>query len=68
MVYNFATIADLDEDLNKPVESERVNMLGDVQVLQACRRVAEKQYVYASIVYVYSREGGFYRCSMQAAE
>jgi UDP-glucose 4-epimerase len=27
-----------------------------------------KRFVYASTVYVYSREGGFYRCSKQAAE
>jgi UDP-glucose 4-epimerase len=27
-----------------------------------------KRFVFASSVYVYSREGGFYRCSKQAAE
>ena len=68
VVYNFAAIADLDEALNKPVETARVNVLGNVQVLEACRQAAVKRYVYASTVYVYSREGGFYRCSKQAAE
>jgi len=67
-VFNFAAIADLDEALNKPVETARVNIMGNVHVLEACRRHRVKRYVYASTVYVHSREGGFYRCSKQAAE
>ena len=67
-VYNFAAISDLDEALDKPVETVRVNILGSVQVLEACRRHSIKRHVYASTVYVHSREGGFYRCSKQAAE
>ena len=68
MVYNFAAIADLDEGLNKPLETVSVNVLGNVRVLEACRRHRARRYLYASTVYVYSREGGFYRCSKQAAE
>ena len=67
-VYNFAAIADLDEALNKPVETARINVLGNVQVLEACRKAEVQRYIYASTVYVYSRDGGFYRCSKQAAE
>ena len=32
VVYNFAAIADLDEALQKPVETARINVLGNVQV------------------------------------
>jgi UDP-glucose 4-epimerase len=39
-----------------------------VQLLEACRRHKVGRFVYASTVYVYSREGGFYRCSKQSAE
>jgi UDP-glucose 4-epimerase len=67
-VYNFAAIADLDEALDKPVETVKINVLGNVMVLDACRRHKVKRYVYASTVYVHSREGGFYRCSKHAAE
>lgn len=67
-VYNFAAIADLNEALTKPLETARINILGNVQVLEACRIHRVQRYVYASTVYVYSREGGFYRCSKQSAE
>lgn len=67
-VYNFAAIADLDEALDKPLETVKVNILGNAMVLEACRRHEVRRYVYASTVYVHSREGGFYRCSKHAAE
>jgi UDP-glucose 4-epimerase len=68
VVYNFAAIADLNEALTKPLETARINVLGNVLVLEACRKHRVRRYVYASTVYVYSREGGFYRCSKQSAE
>jgi UDP-glucose 4-epimerase len=67
-VYNFAAIADLNEAILKPVETAKINILGNVQVLEACKVNQVKRYVYASTVYVHSREGGFYRCSKQASE
>lgn len=67
-VYNFAALADLNLALTQPVKTVEVNILGNVQVLEACRLNDVQRFVYASSVYVYSREGGFYRCSKQAAE
>lgn len=67
-VYNFAAISDLDEALDKPLETVRINILGNVNILEACRINKITRYIYASTVYVNSREGGFYRCSKQAAE
>ena len=68
VVYNFAALADLNLALDRPLDTVRINVLGNVEILEACRRHQVKRFVYASTVYVYSREGGFYRCSKQAAE
>jgi len=68
VVFNFAAIADLDKAVSTPIDTARVNVLGNVLVLDACRRHSVRRFMYASTVYVYSREGGFYRCSKQAAE
>ena len=68
VVYNFAALADLNLALDRPLDTVRINVLGNVEILEACRRHQVKRFVYSSTVYVYSREGGFYRCSKQAAE
>jgi len=67
-VYNFAAIADLDEAIDKPLETVKINILGNTMVMEACRLHGVTRYVYASTVYVHSREGGFYRCSKHASE
>jgi UDP-glucose 4-epimerase len=36
--------------------------------MEVCRTLGVKRFVYASTIYVHSREGGFYRCSKQASE
>ena len=68
IVYNFAALADLNQALDKPIETVQINVLGNAHVLEACRLHGVQLFVYASTVYVYSSEGGFYRCSKQAAE
>lgn len=67
-IYNFAAIADLDEALARPIDTVQINILGTVKILEACVRNKIKRFVYASSAYVHSRQGGFYRCSKQAAE
>lgn len=67
-VYNFAGLADIDEAKDKPVETVRLNVLGNVHILEACRLEGVKRYVFASTVYVYSESGSFYRASKQASE
>ena len=52
----------------KQIETVETNILGNVHVLEACRVNNVKRFIYGSTVYVYSREGNFYRCSKQAAE
>ena len=67
-VFNYAGIADIGEANNRPVDTARLNVVGNVMALEACRRHNVKRYVFASSLYVYGRSGGFYRCSKQACE
>ena len=67
-VYNFAAIADLNEAINRPIDTIKINILGNANILEACLNHKVKRFIYASTVYVNSREGGFYRCSKQASE
>ena len=67
-VYNFAAFADLDQALDNPIKTAKINILGNLHVLEACRIHNVERFIYASSVYVHSREGGFYRCSKQSAE
>ncbi len=68
MVFNYAGIADIGEANNRPVDTARINVLGNVMILEACRKEQVKRYVFASSLYVYGKSGGFYRCSKQACE
>ena len=67
VVYNFAALADINKALEEPIQTV-INILGNLNVMEACRIHGVKRYIYASTVYVHSREGGFYRCSKQASE
>ena len=67
-VFNFAGIADIGEANSRPVDTARVNVLGNVIALEACRKAGVKRYVFASSLYVYGKSGGFYRCSKQSCE
>lgn len=68
VVYNFAGISDLDNAATQAIDTIRLNIEGNANILEACRASGVKRFVYASSIYVYSDKGGFYRCSKQASE
>jgi UDP-glucose 4-epimerase len=67
-VYHFAGLADIDECSEKPREAVLTNILGTVDLLEACRNNAVKRFVFASSAYVFSNLGGFYKSSKRACE
>ena len=67
-IYIYAGIADLDEYFDKPFQTAEVNILGLINILNASVKHNVKRIIYASTVYVNSKEGGFYKCSKKAAE
>jgi len=68
IIYHFAALADLDECVDRPIDSVKFNILGTVNLLDACRKNDIQHFVFASTAYVYSQSGYFYRASKQAAE
>jgi UDP-glucose 4-epimerase len=67
-VYHLAGFADLNAAKTRPRDTVQVNIVGTVDLLEAMRAHGVTRLLFASTAYVYSREGGFYRCSKQACE
>jgi len=67
-VYHYAALADIGEAQNKPLATVKINVLGSVNILEACRHHNVKRFIYGSTVYVYSEHGSFYRSSKQSTE
>lgn len=67
-VYHLGGFADLNAAKVRPLETVMANVVGTTHVLEAMRIQHVSRFLFASTAYVYSREGGFYRCSKQACE
>jgi UDP-glucose 4-epimerase len=67
-VYHLAGFADLNAARTRPLETVQANIIGTIHLLEAMRAHKVDRLMFASTVYVYSRDGGFYRCSKQACE
>ena len=68
VVYNFAGLADINVALTNPLKTVELNILGNTNILEACRINKIKRYIYASSAYVFSNKGSFYGISKQASE
>jgi UDP-glucose 4-epimerase len=67
-VYHLAGFADLNAAKSQPLATANANILGTLSLIEAMRALGIARLLFASTVYVYSREGGFYRVSKQACE
>ena len=68
VVLNYAAVADIQSASQSPMLSCQVNIVGNLNALEACRTKGVKRFVLASTVYVNSSEGQLYKCTKQAAE
>ena len=68
IVYHFAGISDLDQAYENPTNTVKDNILGTVNILEACRLNKVKKIIFASTMYVAGNHGSFYRCSKSACE
>ena len=67
-VFHLAGFSDLNAARTQPLATARLNIEGTLNLLEASQSEGIQRFVFASTIYVYSREGGFYRCSKQACE
>ena len=68
VVYHIAGLSDIDEAIKKPSDTINQNVLSTINILDIIKEYKNIKFIYASTVYVDSREGSFYRCSKEAAE
>ena len=68
VVYNFIAISEIDQANARPLETVKINVLGNLNILEACKDKGIERFVFASSIYIYSDKGSFYRSSKQSCE
>ena len=67
-IYNFAGFANLERSVKHPVDTVRLNIMGNLYILDELRRRNIKRYVFASSAYALNDKGSFYGVSKLASE
>lgn len=68
VVYNLAGFANLDQAVKNPYRTMELNVLGNINVLDLCRKYSIPKFIYASSAYAVSNKGSFYGISKLASE
>lgn len=68
VVYHFAAVADLYQANKNPYETIKTNVLGTLNILEACRINKIKKIILASSIYALSEQGRFYSVSKLSSE
>ena len=67
-VFNFAALSNIDIASDQPFKTAKINILGTINILEACKKNKVKKLIHASSIYANSEQGGFYGCSKKASE
>lgn len=59
-VFNLAGFANMEDAASNPVDSITLNVIGNLNVLEAARKAKIGRYLYASSAYAMSQKGSFY--------
>ena len=68
MVYNLAGFANLDVAIKFPYRTLELNILGNLNILDACVLAKVKRFIYASSTYAMNDKGSFYGISKLTSE
>ena len=67
-VYNLAGFANLDDAAEHPFETIQLNVIGNLNILDACVKNKVKRFIYASSAYAMSNKGSYYGISKLTSE
>ncbi len=67
-VYNLAGFANLERAINHPYDTMNLNVMGNINILNACQDKRINRYVYASSAYAMNDKGSFYGISKLTSE
>ncbi len=68
VVYNLAGFANLDQAVKFPYQTMKLNVLGNLNILDACLQANVSRFVYASSAYALSDKGSIYGISKLTSE
>lgn len=68
IVYNFAGLANLDDAIENPIKAIELNVMGNLNILNACKENNIERFIYASSAYAMSEKGSFYGISKLTSE
>ena len=68
IVFNLAGMASLDKAVENPEMTFQLNIIGNIKILEQCKKHNIKRFVYASSAYAMSDKGSFYGISKLSSE
>jgi len=68
ILYNFSGIANIEENIKKPLDAVKTNIIGNSILLDAACKNRVKRFVFASSAYALSNSGMIYRSCKRACE